>query len=187
MKPEIEISTEFTPNPASLKFNVNKVLLESGSAFFAAPEEAGETPLAQKLMAIPLVKAVLIGRDFVTITRTESAETWAGIIPPVSRVLKDYLASGEPIIVSQAKPAHAPAGPESEIEMKIQQILDQKIRPAVARDGGDIIFHQYKDGVVTLHLQGACSACPSAIATLKAGVERMLREYVPEVREVVQV
>ncbi len=190
MKPEktIQVQTEFTPNPHSLKFNVNYALLESGSLFFENESAAnGVSTLAQKLFAVPNVEQVLIGQNFVTISRQPEVETWASIIPPVSKILQDHLGKGEPVVEKGAGAASQQGTrPTTEIEKRIVQILDTHVRPAIARDGGDIIFHGFNDGVVTLYLQGACSTCPSSIATLKAGVERMLREYVPEVREVIQ-
>lgn len=182
---DIQIVTEFTPNPSSLKFVVNRILLEDGSAFFSNPSEAQGVSLAEHLLNIPMVKEVLLGRDFVTVTRKPEIETWAAIIPTVTKILKDYLAAGHKVVLSKIEKKAGP--PEGEIEKKIQQILDQQIRPAVARDGGDIVFHDYKNGIVKLHLQGACSSCPSSIATLKAGVERLLKEHIPEIKEVIQV
>ena len=185
MNNSVQIETEFTPNPHSLKFNLNRQLLTSGdSAYFASKEAAENSPLAKKLFTISNVEGVLIGQDFVTISRNPSVETWASIIPPVTKALKQHLESGEEITLPDST-VHSKIA-ESEVEKKIRTVLDQRIRPAVARDGGDIIFHGFKEGVVTLHLQGACSSCPSSTATLKAGVERMLREYIPEVKEVIQ-
>ncbi len=175
------IETEFTPNPHSLKFNTGQVLLEKGTLFFTDPAKAAEVPLAHKLFEAPFVREVLIGRDFVTVSRAPEAETWGLIIPAVTRILQEHLASGKLV-----EPGTVAAGDQTDVERRICQVLDEKVRPAVARDGGDIIFHGFKDGVVTLHLQGACSSCPSSIATLKAGVERILCEAVPEVKEVIQ-
>ncbi len=187
MKSAITVETEFTPNPHSLKFNVGRTLLASGSAYFQTKKDAKKvSPLAAKLFAIPRVESILIGQTFVTITRDSLLETWASIIPDATKILQGHLEGGEPVILPGAsEPPMATTG--SEIERKIKQILNDRIRPAVARDGGDIIFHGFKNGIVTLHLQGSCSSCPSSSATLKAGVERMLREYVPEVKEVIQV
>lgn len=187
MRPAVTVETEFTPNPHSLKFNVNCALRDSGSAYFQTKEAAGKSsPLAAKLFGVPHVEGVLIGQRFVTITRDNSLETWASVIPAATKVLREHLESGEPVMLPGA-PEPSTEATGSEIERKIKQILNDRIRPAVAQDGGDIIFHGFKNGVVTLHLQGSCSSCPSSSATLKAGVERMLREYVPEVKEVVQV
>ena len=178
------IETEFTPNPHSLKFNVNQVLLEKGTLFFTELSQAAASPLVQKLLKVPFVREVLIGHDFVTVSRDPATETWALVIPSVSQILEEHLKSGKPVVEGPA--AEGPAGGQSDVEVRIRQVLDEKVRPAVAKDGGDITFHGFKDGVVTLHLRGACSTCPSSMATLKAGVERILCEAVPEVREVVQ-
>ncbi|MCB9800066.1 MAG: NifU family protein [Candidatus Omnitrophica bacterium] len=184
----MRVDTEFTPNPNSLKFNVDVVLMQKGTAFYTSVEEAVKSsPLAVKIFEIPHIKEVFIGRQFVTITRGEASLTWAELIAPVTGILQAYLPSGQPIVIQTEETADTHNGEDSEIEAKIRQVLDEKIRPAVARDGGDIIFHGFQDGIVTLHLQGACSTCPSSIATLKAGVERILCEAIPEVREVVQV
>lgn len=177
-----QIETEFTPNPHSLKFNTGQVLLEKGTLFFTGPAQASGVELARSLFEAPFVREVLIGRDFVTITRQPGAETWGPVIPAVTQRLEQFLASGRQV---ELPAAPVPAS-DSDVEERIRQVLDEKVRPAVARDGGDIVFHGFKDGVVTLHLQGACSTCPSSIATLKSGVERILCEAVPEVREVVQ-
>ena len=184
---EIQIDTEFTPNPHSLKFNINRELIEKGTAFFAAREEAKGSPLAEKLFEVPSVDKILISRDFVTVTRDPSVETWSRIIPAVTHVLQEHCQSGQPAVASKAGAAAPSKGVETEIEKKIKQILDEKVRPAVAQDGGDIIFHSFREGVVRLHLQGSCSSCPSSTATLKAGIERLLCEMIPEVKEVVQV
>ncbi|MBN1688641.1 MAG: NifU family protein [Candidatus Omnitrophica bacterium] len=181
----IQIETEFTPNPKSLKFNANRVIIEKGTFSYSKSAEAEKSILAKKLFQVKGVEGVLIGKDFVTITRGANVGTWAAIIPAVSDTLKDHLLSGEPAVFSEA--SNQASGSESEVEKRIQQFLDEKIRPALARDGGDVTFESYKDGVVALQLRGACSHCPSATMTLKMGVERLLREAIPEVKEVVQV
>lgn len=183
----MQIDTEFTPNPHSLKFNVGRHILEKGSLFFLTADEAKSTPLAEALFQAPSVQEVFIGRDFVTVTRLPETETWGGIIPVVNQILEQYLGAGQMLDSAVERTASAGTDTESaDIERRICQVLDEKIRPAVARDGGDIVFHGFKEGVVTLHLQGACSSCPSSIATLKSGVERILCEAVPEVKEVIQ-
>jgi len=182
----IEVQTEFTPNPHSLKFNVNCPLLDKGSVYFDSKVAAKASPLAAKFFEIPKIESVLIGQGFVTITRDAALDTWGALIDPVTQVLQEHLAEPNAVIVSDSSVLNAGGKPKSEVEKKIMQVLDAYIRPAIARDGGDIIFHGFKEGVVTLHLQGACSTCPSSMATLKAGVERMLCEYVSEVKEVVQ-
>ena len=185
------INAEITPNPNTLKFNVGRVLVESGSLNFPDREKAKEVLLAESLFNIENVLGVMVGRDFVTVTkRPESG--WPALVQPIIEKLKALLSSGQPLLpvgldVSASAPVDGPADGTGEIERKIREILDAEIRPAVAMDGGDITFYGYENGVVTLHLQGSCSSCPSSIMTLKMGVENRLKSLIPEVREVVQV
>ena len=181
----LEIAAEMTPNPNTLKFNVNRVLAESGSMNFTDPEKAKTIPLPEKLFEIENVIGVMVGRDFVTVTKSPSAN-WQPLVEPITKSLRTMLESGKPLFGQAAQPAEVSAG-ASDIETKIRQVLDQEIRPAVAMDGGDITFHGFKDGVVTLHLQGSCSSCPSSVMTLKMGVENRLKSLIPEVKEVIQV
>lgn len=188
MKEKIEVQTEFTPNPHSLKFNVNQTLAAKGSVFFEAPQTAkGVSKLAEKIFEIGKIESILIGNQFITVTRTASLDTWWPLIQPVTQVIQDYLQSGEPVVAAGKSETQPQKKPASDVEKRIIQVLDTHVRPAIAKDGGDITFHAFKDGVVTLYLQGSCTTCPSSAATLKAGVQRMLCEYVPEVKEVVQV
>jgi Fe-S cluster biogenesis protein NfuA len=184
----VEISAEITPNPNTLKFNVNKTLLKSGSMNFQDKEKAKGALLPEKLFGIENVLGVMIGPSFITITKNPDAE-WPSVVPAVTETLKSLLSSDkvlfpEQALADEAQPANNAAN--SEIERKIREVLDNEIRPAVAMDGGDITFYGYEDGVVTLHLQGSCSSCPSSIMTLKMGVENRLKALIPEVREVVQ-
>ncbi len=181
-----QIETEFTPNPHALKFNTGKTLLATGTANFSTREAAEKSPLAKKIFGVRGIEGVFIGHDFVTISRNPGMDTWGSLISPVTHILKTHLETGEPIVSQGWEHSTVPES-GSDIEKKIRKILDERVRPAVARDGGDILFQSYKEGVVSLHLQGSCSSCPSSTATLKAGVERMLREYVPEIKEVIQV
>ena len=185
MADQVIVMTEFTPNPNSLKFNANCEILASGTAFYAAADKAQGSPLALKIFEVENIAEVFIGRDFVTVTRSAETKSWAKIISDVTEIIRQFLISGEPAVVEMPS-AHG-SEENSDIARRIIEILDERIRPAVARDGGDILFDSYEDGVVRLHLQGACSTCPSSIATLKSGVESMLKELVPEVREVIQV
>lgn len=185
MKAE-QLSVEITPNPNTLKFVANQVFIESGSYDFPAREKAKNSPLALKLFDLQEVAGVLIGSNFIAVTKTPQAE-WQPLIPPVVKVIQDFLASGKSPILEVKSPALLKDTADGEIEKKIRAILDEEIRPAVARDGGDIIFYGYKDGVVTLHLQGACSHCPAATMTLKLGVESRLKESIPEIKEVVEI
>ena len=182
----MQIDTEFTPNPNSLKFNVGRMILEKGSLFFMNADEGKSNPMVQALFQAPSVQEVFVGRDFVTVTRLPETETWGAIIPVVNQVLNEHLSAGQMLDSAADRSTMTTDADSADIERRICLVLDEKIRPAVARDGGDIVFHGFKDGVVTLHLQGACSSCPSSIATLKSGVERILCEAVPEVKEVIQ-
>lgn len=181
----INITTEFTPNPQSLKFNVNVPVCSHGAVQFASKEESGKSPLAAKLFEIESVKEVMIGPDFVTVTRDEKAPTWAPLIPRISEVIREFLAcGGNPKVCQNCAEVSAP---HSEVEKKVIEILNEQIRPALARDGGDVRFCGFENGIVKLHLKGACSGCPSATITLKMGIEAYLKEYIPEVKEVVRV
>ena len=183
----IQLSAEMTPNPNTIKFITNQAFLASGSFDFPTVEKAKDSALAQKLFEIETVKGVLIGTNFITVTKSPHAD-WQEVAPYVSESIQQFFASGEEPIAKEllAQTPQTESG-NSEIEQRIRQILDEEIRPAVARDGGDIIFYSFKEGVVTLHLQGSCSSCPSSIMTLKMGVEHRLRQAIPEVKEVVQV
>ena len=187
---KIEIFAEVTPNPNTLKFNVNRRLLESGSVDFPDAGKAKHSPLASALFQITHVIGVLVGTDFITVTKAPSAD-WSALAPPVVEHIRRALNSDEKFA---SEDSHASSGSKSssnpqdlEIEKKIREILDNEIRPAVAMDGGDITFYGYENGVVTLHLQGSCSTCPSSIMTLKMGVENRLRSLIPQVKEVIQV
>jgi len=186
---EITIKAEITPNPNTLKFNVDRVLIENGSLNFPDRASAKGSLLPETLFNLENVLGVMAGRDFVTVTKMPAA-SWHVMAEPVANSIRSLLSAGQALFSSslQATPAaegHATAN--GDIEMKIRHILDNEIRPAVAMDGGDIVFCGYEDGVVTLHLQGSCSHCPSSIMTLKMGVENRLKSLIPEVREVVQV
>ncbi len=181
----IQVLTEFTPNPNSLKFNTNQQIMDSGTAFFSSIEKAAGAPLAKKIFEAENIAEVFIGSDFVTVTRAPETKSWAKIISQVTEIIRAHLESGEPSVIEM--PTTHGSDESSDIARRIIDILDERTRPAVARDGGDIIFDSYENGVVRLHLQGACSTCPSSTATLKSGVESMLKELIPEVREVIQV
>ncbi|MFH1208433.1 MAG: NifU family protein [Candidatus Omnitrophota bacterium] len=182
----ISITTEFTPNPNSLKFNVNVPICEHGTVHFASKSEAGKSPLATKLFEIEHVKEVMIGSDLVTVTRDEKAQSWSVLIPRVTETIREFLACGKtnPEACEQCADTTNPC---SAIEKKIIEILEEQIRPALARDGGDAVFCGFENGVVKLQLKGACSGCPSATMTLKMGIEAYLKEHIPEVKEVVRV
>ncbi|MGO8869714.1 MAG: NifU family protein [Alphaproteobacteria bacterium] len=178
------IQTEQTPNPATLKFLPGREVMASGTADFPTPETAGRSPLAERLFQIDGVSGVFLGSDFVTVTKGAEQE-WQLLKPAILGAIMEHFTSGRPIILA-SDPAQGPAAgaEDSEVVAQIKELLDTRVRPAVAQDGGDIIFHGFERGVVYLHMQGSCSGCPSSTATLKAGIENMLRHYLPEVVEV---
>jgi Fe-S cluster biogenesis protein NfuA len=182
------IETESTPNPATLKFLPGIPVIATGTVDFAAAETAGSSPLATALFALPGVSRVFLGGDFVTVTKTEATE-WQALKPLVLGAIMEHFVAGRPVMVGLADAAEEDeiAPEDQEIVDQIKDLLDTRVRPAVASDGGDIVFRGYRDGVVRLHMQGACSGCPSSAATLKHGIENMLRHYVPEVTSVEQV
>jgi Fe-S cluster biogenesis protein NfuA len=181
------IETEGTPNPATLKFLPGREVMGTGSADFAAADKAGRSPLAVSLFALPGVARVFLGGDFITITKTDSI-TWQSLKPQVLGAIMEHFVAGRPVIAGEAAAAEEDSDPaDAEIVAQIKELLDTRVRPAVAGDGGDIIFRGFRDGVVLLHMQGACSGCPSSTATLKHGIENMLRHYIPEVVAVEQV
>ena len=187
----VSISLEFTPNPNTLKFVVNRQLIERGAANFLSASKTEHAPLAAKLFAIPGVQAVMIGTQFVTITKAFDG-SWDVLAEQVPTTLENHLNANLPAFEPEyfaTQVTHTPSasGDETDVERRIKEVLDTEIRHAVAMDGGDITFGKFEDGVVYLHLQGSCASCPSSVATLKMGVETRLREMIPEVKEVVQV
>ena len=178
------IQTEQTPNPATLKFLPGRVVLEQGTADFADAEAAQRSPLARRLFDVEGVERVFLGSDFITVTKA-ATQDWQIMKPAVLGGIMEHFTSGDLVLRPEATAgAAASAEEEDEIVTQIKELLDTRIRPAVAQDGGDIVFHSYEDGVVYLHMQGSCSGCPSSTATLKMGIENLLRHYVPEVVEV---
>ena len=178
------IQTETTPNPATLKFLPGQTVLEAGTADFPAEDTAAASPLARRIFAAGQVTGVFLGHDFVTVTKAEGAD-WAHVKPGVLGAIMEHYQSGAPAIEGEAAAAHATHdGPDGDIVRQIKELLDTRVRPAVAQDGGDITFHGFDRGVVYLHMKGACAGCPSSTLTLKMGIENLLRHYIPEVREV---
>ncbi|MEQ9812927.1 MAG: NifU family protein [Azospirillaceae bacterium] len=180
------IQTEQTPNPATLKFLPGQAVLGSGSANFTGPDEAAVSPLAQRLFEIDGVTGVFLGADFVTITKVEDKD-WYLLKPAILGTIMEHFTAGRPVMLnggSGATAASSVGEDDDEIVVQIKELLDTRVRPAVAQDGGDIVFQGFDDGVVYLHMQGACSGCPSSTMTLKAGIENLLRHYIPEVQEV---
>jgi len=181
------IETEATPNPATLKFLPGRVVVADGTADFATAEAALRSPLATGLFALPGVSRVFLGSDFVTVTKSDLAD-WQQLKPRVLGTVMEHFVSGRPVLLHDAAEPDEDTAPEdAEVVAQIKELLDTRVRPAVASDGGDIVFRGYRNGVVRLHMQGACSGCPSSSATLKHGIESMLRHYVPEVLSVEQV
>ena len=184
------IETESTPNPATLKFLPACEVMGLGTADFASPASAARSPLATALFELEGVSRVFLGADFITVTKND-ATAWQSLKPQVLATIMEHFVSGRPVIEGDAEDETLdeeeidPA--DEEIVAQIKELLDTRVRPAVAGDGGDIVFRGYRDGIVRLYLQGACSGCPSSRATLKHGIENMLRHYVPEVVAVEQV
>jgi Fe-S cluster biogenesis protein NfuA len=180
------IQTEPTPNPATLKFLPGRIVLEdNGTAEFRAENEAVHSPLAQRLFAIPSVSGVFLGGDFITVTKADG--DWQHLKPAVLGAIMDHYLSGAPVLEADSEEA---AGEEffkpedGEIVSTIKELLETRVRPAVAQDGGDITFKGYRDGVLFLNMRGSCSGCPSSTATLRHGIENLMRHFIPEVREV---
>ena len=180
------IQTESTPNPATLKFLPGQTVLDSGTADFPSPDTADTSPLASRIFAVNGVVAVFFGNDFVTVTKEDSVE-WDHIKPAILGAVMEHYQSGQPVMTGDQASASGHAehsGEDSGIVDQIKELLDSRVRPAVAQDGGDITFHGFDRGVVYLHMQGACAGCPSSTLTLKMGIENLLRHYIPEVTEV---
>ncbi|WP_224247303.1 NifU family protein [Hyalangium gracile] len=185
----VNIQLEWTPNPSTLKYVVDRRLLSSGAVNFTNREDAEKkSPLALKLMDVKGVTAVMVGLNFVTVTKGDEGE-WDELNDAVMATLDSHLGANEPVVDEEAlKASRAASGVvEGSVEQRIRDILDAEIRPAVAQDGGDITLDRFESGIVYLHMQGSCSGCPSSTATLKMGIEGRLRELIPEVTEVVSV
>ncbi len=179
------IQTESTPNPATLKFLPGQQVLQVGTADFPSAEAAMKSPLAKRIFAAGPVTGVFLGTDFVTVTKAEDAD-WVHVKPGILGAIMEHFQSGQPVIEGDAGTVTHAAhdGPDDDIVQQIKELLDTRVRPAVAQDGGDITFHGFDRGVVYLHMQGACAGCPSSTLTLKMGIENLLRHYIPEVTEV---
>ncbi|MHB1303594.1 MAG: NifU family protein [Acidiphilium sp.] len=181
------IETDVTPNPATLKFLPGRDVLGHGSADFDSAEAATPSPLASVIFALPGVTRVFLGGDFVSVTKDDDIE-WPALKPQVLGAIMEHYLSGQPALAGDAALADEDVDPaDREVAEQIKELLEARVRPAVAGDGGDIVFRGFRDGVVTLHMQGACSGCPSSTATLKMGIENLLKHYVPEVKSVQQV
>ncbi|MEM9146764.1 MAG: NifU family protein [Pseudomonadota bacterium] len=178
------IQTEQTPNPQTLKFLPGQAVMDAGSADFPSAEGSDASPLATRIFSVEGVTGVFLGRDFVTVTKGDAA--WDHIKPAILGAIMEHYQSGDPVMRGEtAMVGHAEHdGADAEIVGQIKELLDTRVRPAVAQDGGDITFHGFDRGVVYLHMQGACAGCPSSTLTLKHGIENLLRHYIPEVVEV---
>jgi Fe-S cluster biogenesis protein NfuA len=179
------IQTEATPNPATLKFLPGRPVLETGTLDMPTREKAAQSPLARKLFDLPNVGGVFFGGDFISVTKTGG--DWQQIKPAVLGVIMEHYMSGAPLLAADSQAAASDEffdAADEETVTLIKDLIETRVRPAVAGDGGDITFKGYKEGVVFLHMQGACSGCPSSTATLKHGIQNLLRHFVPEVTEV---
>ncbi len=199
------IQTEQTPNPATLKFLPGQAVLASGVADFPDKDKAQASPLAKALFAVEGVAGVFLGTDFITITKSAHKE-WSTLKPHVLAAMMDHFLSGLPAVNEQTTTSTASGScgcgscgcgscgcnsddsnsDDSDVVKQIRELIEQRVRPAVAQDGGDITFNRFENGIVYLNLRGACAGCPSSTATLKSGIENMLKHYVPEVLEVRQ-
>lgn len=185
------IETESTPNPATLKFLPGRTVMESGTRDFADPESAEASPLADALFGLGEVTGVFFGRDFISVTAGPGVQ-WSALKPDVLGILLDHFSAGMPLfrpgsaagISVPMEGGHADDPADADIIVQIQDLIETRIRPAVANDGGDIIYQGFDKGKVFLKMQGACAGCPSSTATLKNGIEQLLKYYVPEVTEV---
>ncbi|MFN3943667.1 MAG: NifU family protein [Allosphingosinicella sp.] len=184
------IETESTPNPSTLKFLPGRAVMEGGTRDFATPEDAEASPLAEAIFSIGDVDGVFFGRDFISVTAAPGVE-WAHLKPQVLGILLDHFSSEAPlfragsaagIAVPPEEMEEDPA--DAEIVAQIRELIDTRVRPAVAQDGGDIVYRGYREGTVYLALHGACAGCPSSTMTLKNGIEGLLKHYVPEVETV---
>lgn len=181
------IQTEATPNPATLKFLPGKPVLAQGTLDMSSKEAATQSPLAEKLFGLPNVSGVFFGSDFISVTK--NAGEWQQMKPAILAAIMEHYISGAPIV---AQDVSAPDGDgdeffdakDADTVATIKDLIETRVRPAVAGDGGDITFKGYKEGVVYLHMKGACSGCPSSTATLKHGIQNLLRHFVPDVQEV---
>ena len=181
------IQTEPTPNPATLKFIPGKTVLGDGTVDFRDKSEATASPLAQRLFGVDGVTGVFLGSDFISVTKSEGDE-WQHIKPAILGAIMEHYMSGAPTVDVGGTAGKEAAGDydakDEDTVKTIKELLDTRVRPAVANDGGDIVFQGFKDGVVFLHMRGACSGCPSSTATLRHGIENLLRHFCPDVQEV---
>lgn len=178
------IQTEDTPNPAALKFLPGRDVLATGVADFTSREDAARSPLARLLFEIDGVQGVFLGSDFITVTKSAD-KNWQVLKPMVLGAVMDHFTAGAPVMEqAEGEIAADDAGEDSEVVSQIKELIDTRVRPGVAQDGGDIVYRGFRNGTVYLQMRGSCAGCPSSTATLKMGIENMLRHYVPEVQQV---
>ncbi len=180
------IQTEQTPNPATLKFLPGRAVMVEGTVDFRDLAAAERSPLAQRLFQVEGVEGVFLGADFISITKADDRE-WYLLKPAILGIVMEHFTAGRPVMLettADSNAADTDADEDDEVVGQIKELLNTRVRPAVAQDGGDIIFRSFENGVVSLTMQGACQGCPSSTATLKMGIENMLRHYIPEVVEV---
>ncbi|MBA5776076.1 NifU family protein [Stappia sp. F7233] len=179
------IQTEATPNPATLKFLPGRIVLPEGTRDFRSAADAAISPLAEKLFSVPGVVGIFFGHDFITVTKDDT--DWQHMKPAILGAIMEHFMSGAPVLrtegQAEASEEFFDDGDEETVDM-IKDLLETRVRPAVAQDGGDITFKGYKEGIVYLSMRGACAGCPSSTATLKHGIQNLLRHFVPEVEEV---
>lgn len=185
------IQTEATPNPATLKFLPGVMVLPTGTAEFRDVEEAGKSPLAEQLFKIPGVSGVFFGYDFISVTREGDENDgfdWQHLKPAILGTIMEHFVSGKPVMAAddaaELSMEEDFAEEDTEIVNTIKELLETRVRPAVAQDGGDITFQGYRDGIVYLHMRGACAGCPSSTQTLKHGIQNLLKHFIPEIQEV---
>ena len=189
--PSMLIETERTPNPATRKFLPGRTVMEAGGRDFATPEAAEASPLASALFATGMVDGVYFGRDFISVSAAPTVE-WEDLEPEVLGLLLDHFTLGAPLFAQGSAagieiappPAFEEDPADAEIIDQIKELIETRVRPAVAQDGGDIVYHGYRDGTLYLAMQGACQGCPSSAVTLKRGIEGLIKHYVPEVETV---
>ena len=179
------IQTEATPNPATLKFLPGRIVVSEGTMDFRKSEDAGTSPLAQKLFQVDGVEGIFFGHDFISVTKGDV--DWQHIKPAILGAIMEHFLSGAPVMASEmaeeSEDEFFEAGDEETVDT-IKELIETRVRPAVAQDGGDITFRGFRDGIVYLSMRGACSGCPSSTATLKHGIQNLLRHFVPDVTEV---
>lgn len=185
MTENLFVRAESTPNPQTLRFVTNRQLTEA-PAEFKSVQETTLSPLAKKLFGFPWTAGVFIGRDFVAVTKQDWVD-WETLAEPLAGLIEEHLERGEAVMHEARKPTSGPQTDDSPDVQIIKRVLDTEIRPAVAQDGGDVVFHKFENGTVYLFMQGACSGCPSSTMTLKMGIETRLMEACPSVKEVVAI